>query len=151
MRLGDFIRPDLTWVIQGSPSRDVLLKDLAERVAAAIDIDSAEVYDALLAREGKGSTGTPEGVALPHAMMPRLERNVVAVAMAPAGVDFAGKTGTRCDLVFVLVGPPGWEHVRLLARVARICHGHGALARLRQAATSEELYKRLVTEDQSHG
>lgn len=152
MRIRDYIRPDLTWVIEDQPKRDELLREMTRRIAAAEPSVNAEaLYQSLLQREGQRSTATPEGVALPHAMVPGMPRHLVAVALIRAGIDFFGKGCPSSSVVFLLAGPPGFEHVRLLARVARICYGPGALARLRGAESDEQLFERLKAEDQSHG
>ena len=152
MQLRDYIKADLTWVVKEKRTRDQLLRDLTRQITASqAGADADALYQALLQRESQRSTATPEGVALPHAMVPGLSENVVAVALAAGGVDFMGKGCPPCDLVFVLAGPPGFEHVRLLARIARICYAPGALERLRAADSDEELFRRLVQEDQSHG
>jgi len=51
-----------------------------------------------------------------------------------------------------LVGPSerAWEHVRLLARLARVCTAPGALDRLRSADNADDLFNKLIAEDQRH-
>jgi mannitol/fructose-specific phosphotransferase system IIA component (Ntr-type) len=153
MRIAEFISPELCWVETGGASRDEILRQIARRVAdASPEVAFEPLYAALLAREQKGSTATPEGVAFPHAMLPGVGRNFVAVALVRGGVDFQRKGSPRADLVIALVGPQdrAWEHLRLLARVARVCHADG-LARLRTVRDAEQLYAMVVKEDESHG
>jgi len=152
MKLCDYIDPSMSWVLDDAPGRDTLLKDLSDRIAKHGDIDGARLYDALVSREQQGSTGTPEGICLPHAMLEDFDRSFVALARVKSGVDFQCPSTPSVDLVFVLVGPrdKAWEHVRLLARIARVCHRRGALQYLRGADTGEDLYRRLVEEDKRH-
>ena len=117
------------------------------------EVDSCLVKDgALLLRESKGATATPEGVALPHAMMEKMSRSFVAAMRLKGKVDFHSERCGPCDLVFVLVGPrnTAWEHVRILARIARVCSAPGALANLRKAKSAGDLYERLMKEDARH-
>jgi PTS system nitrogen regulatory IIA component len=153
MKLSDYIDSPLCWVLQDAEGCEPLLRLLAERIAAEVDtLDADHLFDALVAREQLGSTGTPEGIAMPHAMVAGLDRSFVAPALVCNGVDFRSTSASSADLIFVLVGPQdrAWEHVRLLARVARICHRPGALSYLRTADSGEQLYERLVEEDARH-
>ena len=153
MNLVDYIAPTLSWVVEGGCSCEQLLSDLAVRIAEYSDeLDAESLKAALLAREAQGSTGTPEGIALPHAMLDDINQSFVAATLVRGGVDFSGADHPPADLIFVLVGPKdkAWEHVRLLARIARICHRPGALKFLRGASSGEDLHNRLVEEDRRH-
>lgn len=154
MKLTEFIKSQLCWVIESAESRDQLLRDLTDRIAQAEEgIDGDLVYAALIEREEKGATSTPEGVAFPHAMIKQADRSFVGTALIRhGGVKFSHKAHPASDLVFVLVGPAeaAWDHVRLLARLARICHAPGALQSLRQAADGGDLFRRLCAEDSRH-
>ncbi len=153
MKLTEFIRPELCWVLDSAESRDDLLKQLTSRIGEAEPtVDADLIYAALIEREEKGSTSTPEGVAFPHAMIQQAERSFVAAAIVKRGVKFGHKAHPASDVIFVLVGPKeaAWDHVRLLARLARICHTPGALKAMRQAADGDGLHRCLVAEDNRH-
>ena len=153
MKLNEFIRPELCWVMEPADSRDGVLRQLTDRIAEAEPAADAElIYASLIEREQKGATSTPEGVAFPHAMIKHAERSFVAAALLKGGVRFGHKAHPPSDVVFVLVGPAeaAWDHVRLLARLARICHTPGTLQALRAAADSEDLYRRVCAEDDRH-
>ncbi len=153
MKLSDYLDQPLCWVLDDADTCEKLLRWLAEHIADQVDVlDADQLYEALIAREQLGSTGTPEGIAMPHAMVAGLDRSFVVPALVRSGVDFRSTSSNQADLVFVLVGPKdrAWEHVRLLARVARICHRPGALGYLREAGSGSELYMRLVEEDDRH-
>lgn len=153
MKLRDFIDPTRICIIRGRNTRDSLLRCLSERAAEAEPgIASAALFEALLERERKGATAMPEGVAIPHALLDSVQRNMVFVARLEGAVDFQAERGGPVDLVFLLVGPTDspWEHIRILARIARICHAPGALERFREAGDEAMLYRRLVEEDKRH-
>ncbi|MEX2670797.1 MAG: PTS sugar transporter subunit IIA [Phycisphaeraceae bacterium] len=153
MKLRDYITEGRAYLLERPDSRDAVLKRLSEQAAAAeTSIDPEQLYEALLEREAKGATAMPEGVALPHALLEGVEQNMVFVASVRGGVDFKAQRGGPVDLIFMLVGPKDapWEHIRLLARIARICHTPGALDRLRESGSAAVLYERLVAEDKRH-
>ncbi|MBI1372930.1 MAG: hypothetical protein GC159_09240 [Phycisphaera sp.] len=149
MRLSQYIKPEYCFVLEKPESRDALLRELADRIGAASGLDADKLYESLLERESKGSTATPEGVALPHAMLDEMEGSIVALARVKGGVDFQSEHVDAVDLVFVLVGQKSaaWQHISLLARVARVCRGGGCLDGFRESKTGEELYERLIKED----
>ncbi|MHC4995084.1 MAG: PTS sugar transporter subunit IIA [Planctomycetota bacterium] len=150
MKITDFLDDGLCWVFETAESQDSLLRQLADRVGESLEqVDPDELYTGLLEREAKGSTATPEGVALPHAIVGGIDKTYVAVALVKEGAPFAGG---NCDLVFLLIGPKGseWEHVRVLARVARVCNGADSLKALREASDGADLHARLVAEDGRH-
>lgn len=153
MKLSPLIRPELALVLEGVSSRDALLGKLADHIATVEpEIEATALEAALAEREAQGPTSTPEGVAFPHAMYAGAERTLMAAARVKGGVDFGRKDHPPCDIIFALVGPPesAWEHVSILARLARICHTPGALRCLRGAGTPEALYGCLTEEDERH-
>jgi len=154
MKIEPLIRPELTLVIETAKKRDELLGKLADHIAEQVEqIDGTALEAALIEREEQAPTSTPEGVAFPHAMYEGAEDTFVAAARLRKGVSFGHKGHPPVDLVFVLVGPPdsAWQHVSILARLARICHTPGALDCLREADDGQALYDCLRAEDQRHG
>jgi mannitol/fructose-specific phosphotransferase system IIA component (Ntr-type) len=92
-------------------------------------------------------------VAFPHAMAIEIDQTLVAAVYVPGGVDFGMARHPPPDLIFCMFGSPQhpWEHVRLLARLARLVRSEEARARLRATTDAADLYARLVQEDRSQG
>lgn len=154
MRLEPILKPDLTFFIEGAADRDAVLKRLASAAAShAPDHAEDAILKALLAREAQTPTATPEGVAFPHAMLPDVDETLLLVARIKPAVSFGGNDIPAPDLVFCMIGSTGkpWEHVRLLARLARVARGAGALERFRSAENGAALYEALIEEDRAHG
>jgi len=153
MRLEDYCRDELTLTLEGVGARDDALRRIAEVAAPHIEgVDEEKLFRVLLEREDKTPTSTPEGVAFPHALLPDLEGTIVVVASAKPGVQFGVKGHPESDLIFAMFGPEErpWDHVRLLARIARVVLTPGALERLRSAASPPALYEALIAEDRTH-
>ncbi len=141
-----FVRDDVQ-------SREELFELFSEAIhLLQPDLDGEELKRHLLDREAQTSTSTPEGVAFPHALAPEIRETCVALARIDGGVDFGVPKHPRSDLVFCMFGntEQPWEHVRLLARLARLVHTEKARDRLRVAADAEDLYARLLEEDRTH-
>jgi Kef-type K+ transport system membrane component KefB/mannitol/fructose-specific phosphotransferase system IIA component (Ntr-type) len=77
--------------------------------------------DAVLERELVASTGLGDEVAIPHAAVEGLERPLLALGLAPQGIDFDAPDGKPARIVFVLLIPPKAyeDEVRILASIAR--------------------------------
>lgn len=149
-----YLHPDLTLVIEGSMTRSELFDRLTEAVDDLIpSIDGKELRRLLEARETQGPTSTPEGVAFPHAMSEEIDRTLIVAIRVVGGVDFGVPGHPRADLIFALFGSPSnpWDHVRLLARLARLMHTEEARQRMRAAKTAEALHQHLLEEDRAHG
>jgi PTS system nitrogen regulatory IIA component len=154
MRLEPLLQNELTMVLPGPASRDALLEQISKRMAEVLEgVDAEALQSALATREQQGPTSTPEGVAFPHAMVEGMDETVVAVAVLEKGVPFGHADHPPSDVIFVIAGSQAsaWEHVSVLARLARICHTPGALRSFRDCRDGEQLYEVLRAEDARHG
>jgi PTS system nitrogen regulatory IIA component len=153
LSLADYLRRDLVLCDLPDADKPSLLKALAREVGSRLSaVDGAALLKGLLAREAEQSTGIGGGLALPHATVAGLEKSVVAVVRAKEGVDFAALDSRPVDLLILLLSPPGAEtqHLRLLARLARIFAPEEILERLRSAKEPEELFRMLLEVDAQH-
>lgn len=153
MRLESFLKRSDVLVIEDAGSRNEVLDRIAEAAADATGgAQKSDLVDALMEREKQMPTSTPEGVGFPHALLPAIDQTRVIAALLKPGVSFGVADHPPVDLVFGMFGSSEkpWEHVRLLARLARIARGDGALERLRSAADAEALFEALIEEDRSH-
>jgi PTS system nitrogen regulatory IIA component len=130
-----------------------VLRELSEKIAAKNSgVQASNLFNALLERENRGSTATPEGVAFPHTVIEGLDQSIVAVSLLEQPVNFSETDDVPCSILFLLLGPPGseWDHLRLLAHIARICRKPKALANLRCATDANDLFERIQSEDGHH-
>ncbi len=159
MRLETVLSPELTLVLpapgsKGMDARGSVLKDLSNRAQRLFPgVAAGGLLEGFLDRERNYPTGTPEGVAFPHVLLPEIDSTVVAALLLKPGVRWSVQDHPQQDLVFAIFGSAEkpWEHVRLLARLARVARGQGALARLREAADGARLYDLLIAEDRRYG
>ena len=71
MKLSDYLDQPLCWVLDDAESCEKLLRWLAEHIAEQVDVlDADPLYDALIAREQLGSTGTPKASPCPTPWWP---------------------------------------------------------------------------------
>ena len=148
MALAPYLFETGVLILDAAPDRNTVLEAAAQAAAGVLgDVDEPTLLAALMARESQAATGTPEGIAFPHAMVPGLPASKVVVIRTCDPIEFG--TGCRCDLVFAMFGDANqpWEHVRLLARLARITNRPETRERLRSAPDAASLLLVLHNED----
>jgi nitrogen PTS system EIIA component len=144
MEIKDFLSPDDALMKVRAPDKTRLLQDLAARAASALNLDANLVAVELLKREALGSTGTGEGVAIPHARIPSLTRPYGILVRLKNPIDFDAIDGKPVDIVFQLLLPQSQgDPLNALASVARRLRNPEALRRLRDAADAAELYRAI--------
>lgn len=113
---------------------------MVERLHAAGVISSQEdALSRLVEREKVISTGIGGGIAIPHARTPEVTRTVVVLGRSLKGVEFDAVDGKPVEVVFLILGPPesSAEHVKVLARIARLVKQPEFHAAVLQAETAE--------------
>jgi PTS system nitrogen regulatory IIA component len=127
--------------LQDLSSRKQAVHVLCEALSQATGIAARAIEDAVMERERLGSTGVGEGVAIPHARLPGLERPVGGFLRLLHGVDFEAIDERPCDLVFMLLAPDGAgaDHLRALAQVSRVFRQSAVRDALRKARTEDDV------------
>jgi PTS system nitrogen regulatory IIA component len=105
------------------------------------------VLDVLMQRERLGSTGIGNGIAIPHGKLARLERLFGVFARLERPIDFEALDGQPVDLVFLLLAPEGAgaDHLKALARIARLLRNTEVAQKLRESRDAEALYAVLTS------
>ena len=146
MELIDVLEPQCFAVsLQARTQPEVLeqLGDLAVRSRRISGVTAAQVTEALAKREAEGSTAYGGSIAIPHARMEEIDDFVIAVAVAPRGVDFAAVDGKRVRIFFLIIGPADrpQDYLKLLAAVSRLLVNTRLRKELLHAATDETAYE----------
>lgn len=150
MSLIELLSPDAVFAPVRCNGKKALLQEISERAAAITGVGDRDLFELLLQRERLGSTGIGDGIAIPHCRVPGLERMVGLLMRMDKPVDFDSLDGQPVDLLFVLLAPDhaGADHLKALARVARLLRDRSVLDRLRTAHDAAALYA-IVTENQA--
>jgi nitrogen PTS system EIIA component len=141
MEIRDFLSRDNASINVRAPDKTRLLQDLAARAATALNLDANLVSIALLKREALGSTGTGDGVAIPHARIPDLRKPFGMLVRLRHAIDFEAIDGKPVDVVFLLLLPQSQgDPLNALASVARKLRDPESVRRIRNAGDETELY-----------
>jgi len=146
MKISDLLSPTDVLIDVRASNKRLLLEEFAAMAAANLGLAVEQVTSHLLKREELGSTGTGNGIAIPHARLPGLKRPYGLLAKLKQGIEFDAIDGRAVDVVFVLLLPAAVEHEALtaLALVARTLRSPDTLARLRAAKTASELHAAMT-------
>jgi len=122
------------------------LQEIAARAADLTGLNERTIFETLLQREKLGSTGIGHGIAIPHGKMPKLERLFGLFARLDRPIDFESLDGQPVDLVFLLLAPEGAgaDHLKALARVARLLRDPDTANKLRDSRDADALYAVLA-------
>lgn len=129
-----------------------VLKELSIYAAKLTGEDQREIFYALLHRERLGSTGQGEGVAIPHIMLPGIDKVISVFMKLDKPIDFDSIDGKPVDLVFLLLAPEGagFDHLRAFSRIARLLKKTDAIEKLRNATEKGVIYSILTEPSASH-
>jgi nitrogen PTS system EIIA component len=146
MPLTDLLTPQAVMPALKVNSKKQALQELAARAAALCGRSDREVLDVLAQRERLGSTGIGNGIAIPHGKLPKLERLFGVFARLERPVDFEALDGQPVDLLFLLLAPEaaGADHLKALARVARLLRDAEVARKLRESRDAEAIYAVLT-------
>ena len=146
MELADILSEESVLFCTDIKTKHDVLERLANQAAKETGFTPQEIFAALNDREALGSTGLGNGIAVPHGRFPGL-KSVVAVFMKlTVPVDFDSVDDLPVDLVMMLLAPmgSGADHLKALARVARILRTDSIAENLRRANDPARLYAILT-------
>jgi PTS system nitrogen regulatory IIA component len=147
MPLIEFLSPEAVTPALRAATKKQALHELAAHAARLTGLEERRVFETLLQRERLGSTGIGEGIAIPHGKLPELERLFGLIARLERPIDFEALDAQPVDIIFLLLAPEGAgaDHLKALARVARILREPGAPERIRATRDADALYA-VITE-----
>jgi len=128
------------------PGLEEALGEMSRRLAAAGVIrDAADLTRRLVEREKLGCTGLGGGVAIPHSKSRDVGDVVLAIGLAPEGIDFHAPDGVAVTLIFLILSPADQPavHLQALARISRLLRTPGVVETLRAVTTREQLLDAL--------
>lgn len=122
------------------------LQELSAKAAELSGQSERAILEVLIQREKLGSTGVGGGIAIPHGKLPKLASLVGLFARLARPIDFEALDGQPVDLIFLLLAPEGAgaDHLKALARVARLLRAPDVARKLRDSADAEALYAVLT-------
>jgi PTS system nitrogen regulatory IIA component len=146
MPLTDLVAPNAVVPALKVNNKKQAIQELAAKAAKLTDQNERMIFETLLQREKLGSTGIGNGIAIPHGKLAKIERLFGLFARLDRPVDFDALDGQPVDLVFLLLAPEGAgaDHLKALARVARLLRDRDIARKLRDSRDAEAIYAVLA-------
>src|SRR3954467_3293470 len=146
MPLTDLVAPDAIVPALKVNGKKQAIQELAARAAKLTGQNERLIFDTLMQREKLGSTGVGNGIAIPHGKLPKLEKLIGLFARLDRAIDFESLDGQPVDLIFLLLAPEGAgaDHLKALARVARLLRDPETARKLRASNGAEAIYAVLA-------
>ena len=146
MPLNDLVAPNAIIPALKVNGKKQALQELAAKAAELSGLSERTIFEILMQREKLGSTGVGNGIAIPHGKLPKLNKLFGVFARLERPIDFEALDGQAVDLVFLLLAPEGAgaDHLKALARVARLLRDPDVAHKLRDSRDAEALYSVLA-------
>lgn len=146
MPLTDLVAPNAIIPALKVNGKKQALQEIAARASQLTGQNERVIFETLLQREKLGSTGIGHGIAIPHGKLPRLERIFGLFARLDRPIEFEALDGQPVDLIFLLLAPEGAgaDHLKALARIARLLRDPEIARKLRDSRDAEALYAVLT-------
>ena len=150
--LNDLVAPNAIIPALKVQTKKQALQELAAKAAVLTGQNERAIFEILMQREKLGSTGVGNGIAIPHGKLPKLTSVFGLFARLDRAIDFEALDGQAVDLVFLLLAPEGAgaDHLKALARVARLLRDPAVARKLRESEDAETLYA-VLTEPAAAG
>ena len=147
MLLEQLIKPESVLCNAHARSKKHCLEILSELLARANpDIASEEIFSKLVERERLGCTSLEKGTAFPHCRIEGIDNSSAALIKMSSAVDFDSADGEMVDLVIGMMVPADLDesHYADIRLVTGVLGDEVLRARLRDASTSNDLYRALI-------
>ncbi len=149
MKTIDILQPESVLCNVEARSRKHAIEVVAKLMCRAEEaLADTDVFTSLIGRERLGCTALANGLAVPHARIPGLEKPVAALVKLTEPVEFDMADDTDVDLIFGLIVPetytdPDGDQFRTL--VHNLSDEH-MLATLRAATSARALYSAVTAQ-----
>lgn len=146
MQLSDhLVSANIVLDLEAASKRELILK-LSEMASKKTGTEAAHISSALTNREGLGSTGIGQGIAVPHAIIDGLQTGLCMFARLAKPIEFDAVDEVPVDLVVLLLSSPEEQrqNLNLLSSIARLLRDEEKADMLRSANTVEEAHDLLT-------
>lgn len=123
MRLEQLIPSGAVKLDLEANDRHAALHEMAQLVVGQPGLPTnAEVISAIFNRELEYEAAVGSGAAIPHLMMPGLDKPILAIGRSRNGIRFGDNGHSKVNLLFLLISPADDPHTHLhtISRIAKL-------------------------------
>jgi len=120
-----------------------VIQHISQSVSKHIGINEKLLFDRLIEKENKNSSGIGGGVAIPHLQLSSLTKQTIVMITASRPVEFKAVDDAPVDIICALLSPErdGPYHLKRLAEISRWLRNDDVCYSLRHSQTHESILK----------
>jgi nitrogen PTS system EIIA component len=147
MDVADIVSEQSVFICREKTTKSEILQRLAEHAAKTTGESADTIYSAIHHREMLGPTGLGNGIAVPHGKFVGLKGVYGTFVRLIEPVDFDAVDDQPVDLIMMLMAPvgAGADHLKALARVARLLRTESLVEDLRRTDDPAKIYQLLTS------
>lgn len=141
MRITDLLDARSINLNASCTSKEDALNQAIELMVKSGKIDNVDEYRAqVFAREEEGTTGSGEGIAVPHGKCSAVKKPGLAAMVIKNGVEFNSLDGEPVTLLFLIAAPDTGDnvHVDVLSKLSMLMMDENFADKLRRAKSVDE-------------
>ncbi len=146
MKICDYLRPEYIFLNTLLPDKKSVLRFVADScVQKNVVKDAALLHQGLENREKTMSTGVGGGIAFPHTTNSEIEDAAVLLICLSKPTEFDALDNRPVDTIIPIVVSDNRTdlHIRLLARISRLCKNPDFLGVVRRAVSPDKLWEEI--------
>ncbi len=150
MRLTEILKPQNIVIPLRANTKTDAIAELIDALAANGDLtDPKKVLDSVLDREATRTTGTGNGLAIPHGKTAGAGNLTMAIGKPGTPIDFQSIDGKPVTIIWMLTSPPDktGPHIQALARISRLMTIDKFRAALNAATTPQEVFDTIAAQE----
>ena len=143
MLITQILHPDCVKVPVENSEKEAVITELIDLLdAKGFFTNRDAALDAVLKRERTQSTGTGDGIAIPHGKSNAAKELVMAIGIADEPIEFDSIDGKPVKILLLLVSPTNQTglHIQALAGISKLLMDKEFKTKLENATSSEEVY-----------
>ncbi len=152
MKICHLLKKEWIFLDRKPSDKKQLLEDfvLELKKTKAIKNDK-EILEAILKREGLGSTGLEDGFAIPHALLESGDPSIIALYVIKDGIDFDAADHKLSYAIMLLLGSKNnpSHQLKILAHLCRMVKETDFVQQVREAKTQEDVFRILECDEES--
>lgn len=142
MALIDLLNENVIKVSLQARTKEEVIRELLTLLSGTDVLLNPEiVIQAVLEREGMGSTGLDKGIAVPHARTVEVGEPCVVLGISQKGIEFNSLDGEDSHLFFMILAPPDQssQHIQILSEIAGISRNEELRLNLINASSPQDV------------
>ena len=148
MKILEYLAPERVKLNLAGKTKEEIIKEMAQLFVKNGVLDSEDLEEfvrEINEREKLTPTGMQDGIAIPHARTPLVNKLSLALGISNEGVDFESMDGEPSKLIFMIAAPEDTkkEHLDLLAEISKLSYEEELVEQMENVKTVEEIFEKL--------